>query len=106
MIRATTPQVAGQGIWGDVRLHLVQSADGILTAWLDRNRPRGTSTHGMHLRVISSDPSGIDLEATGAGGFPIRFTGRFSDPFTLEGDWEAIGRDVDSRQTLQRGSHR
>lgn len=89
----------GQGMWGVVRLHLVQSADGVLTAWMDRAR---VERHGEHLRVVSSDPSGIDVQTTGAGGLPIRFRGRLSDPHTLEGAWNARSPGADTRQSFHR----
>ena len=89
-----------RGSMGLVRLHLVQSADGVLTAWMDRARMRH---HGEHLRVISSDPSGLDVETTAGAGLAFRFTGRLSNPFTLDGDWTPKNPvDFDPRQSFRR----
>jgi hypothetical protein len=90
----------GQGVMGLVRLHFVQSADGVLTAWMDRARLR---RHGEQLRVVSSDPSGFDVQTTFPGGLQFRLTGRLSNPFTLEGAWSP-GSPVgfDTHQTLHK----
>jgi hypothetical protein len=87
----------GRGAWGFVRLHLVQSTDGVLTAWMDR-----AQRHGEHLRVVSSEPSDLRMETTPAGGFTTRFAGRLSDQSSLEGDWNARSPGVDTRQTFHR----
>jgi hypothetical protein len=87
----------GRGMWGLVRLHLVQSTDGVLTAWMDRGE-----RHGEHLHVVSSDPLDLTVQTTHAGGLPIRFTGRLSDPSTLEGNWNARGPGMVTRQTFHR----
>jgi hypothetical protein len=89
-----------RGSLGNVRLHLVQSTDGFLTAWMDRSLP--DQRHGEHLRVVSSDPSGLEVQTTHAGGLPIRFTLRLTNPSTLEGDWNARSPGQDTRVTFHR----
>jgi len=91
------------GVWqgrnpsGVVRLHVVQSTDGVLAARMDRS-----GFHGEHLRVVSSAPSGLTVETMAAAGLPLRFTGRLSNPSTLEGNWRAWSPGQDTRQTFHR----
>jgi hypothetical protein len=87
----------GEGLWRFVRVHLVQSTDGILTAWMDRGQ-----RHGEHLRVVSSEPSSLEVQTTNPGGFTIRFKGRLLDASTLEGNWNDRGPDANTRQRFQR----
>ena len=87
----------GRSLLGVVRLHLVQSTDGILTAWMDRGQDLGEP-----LRVVSTDPSGLEVQTDAAAGLPIGFTGRLSNPSTLEGGWNASDPDRTTAQSFHR----
>ena len=76
-----------------IRIHIVQSSDGVLTAWMDRSAvmTEGTQSHryGQSLEVISADSNSIVLQNE-AGNYQIlgRFTGILSsDGKTMTGQW-------------------
>jgi hypothetical protein len=73
----------------DTRLHIAQSADGTLTAWLDRVLALDDQRHGELLEIVSSRPSTIVLQTTGPGsGQTFKYRTTLSvDGNTLTGRW-------------------
>jgi hypothetical protein len=76
-----------------IRIHIVQSSDGALTAWMDSSvviTERNESQHyGRSLKVISADPKSITLQNE-APTFQVlgTFTGVLSnDGNTITGQW-------------------
>jgi hypothetical protein len=82
-------------------LHIRQSADGVLSAWLDRTisgfDPGTRSIHnerrnGEFLRVYSVTASGFLLEKSGGAGVPSHYSGTLSeDRQLLTGTWTQAG---------------
>jgi hypothetical protein len=82
-------------------LHIRQSADGLLSAWLDRTisgfDPAKRSIHndqrnGEFLRVYSVTPSGFLLERSGGPSVPSHYSGTLSeDRQVLTGTWPQAG---------------
>lgn len=82
-------------------LHISQSADGVLSAWLDRTisgyDPTTRSMHndrrnGEFLGVSAVTPTGFLLERSGGGGIPARYRGTLSeDRQVLTGSWMEEG---------------
>ena len=71
-----------------VRLQIVQSSDGALTAWMDTTRVivdqrTGSEQHGRSLKMVSADPAGIILQNES----PIyQSLGRFSGALSSDGN--------------------
>jgi hypothetical protein len=82
-------------------LHIRQSFDGVLSAWLDRTSsgmdPKTRSIHndqrnGEWLKVNSATDTALILDTTNAGGPPSQFRGSLSeDHQVLTGTWERPG---------------
>jgi hypothetical protein len=69
-------------------LHIMQSSDGALTAWMDRILGVVDQRHGEPLEVLSADSSQVTLALVSAGS-NARFNGRLSDDgSTLSGRWD------------------
>jgi hypothetical protein len=70
-------------------LHVVQSSDGPLTAWIDRMIAIMDQRHGELLEVLSSDPANVTFALVSSGGPAIRFNGKLSaDGLKLSGRWD------------------
>jgi|tagenome__1003787_1003787.scaffolds.fasta_scaffold20866136_2 hypothetical protein len=70
------------------RLHISESWDGVLTAWLDRIIAPIDQRHGELLQVAASDSRTIMLSTTPPGGMRFSFRGALSaDGSTLVGTW-------------------
>jgi hypothetical protein len=73
------------------RLYIVQSSDGLLTAWMDRVIGVVDQRSGEPLRVVSADPTSVILELESAGGPQYRFNGAISaDGNTVTGHWNGL----------------
>jgi hypothetical protein len=82
-------------------LHIRESIDGVLSAWLDRTisgtDPKTRSIHndqrsGEWLKVNSANDTGLILDTTNAMGPPSQFRGSlFEDHQVLTGTWERPG---------------
>ena len=69
-------------------LHIRQSSDGTLSAWLDRVIASSDRRNGELLRVYSATAPELDLERPGDIGPPYRYHGSLSgDGQMLTGDW-------------------
>jgi hypothetical protein len=85
------PDPVGPG-HAPTRLHIYESADGALTAWMDRNIVLIDQRRGELLQVTASENRGITLDTTSAGGMRYRFRGTVSaDGSTLVGAWQRNG---------------
>jgi hypothetical protein len=88
------------------RLHIAQSLDGTLTAWLDRFIALIDQRHGELLSVESSGHDTITLETTNAGGVRDRYQGMLSeDGSTLAGGWHGpsgAGRTFNASTSFRR----
>lgn len=74
------------------RLHMAESVDRTLTAWMDRFLAPIDQRHGEWLRVVSATRHTIVLETTAAGGALHRYEGTLSaDASTLTGAWAVPG---------------
>jgi hypothetical protein len=74
------------------RLHIYESADGALTAWMDRTIALIDQRRGELLQVIATENRAITLDTTSAGGMRYRFRGTVSgDGSTLVGAWQGEG---------------
>ncbi len=76
-------------------LHIRQSSDGALSAWLDRAFASSDQRNGELLYVFSSTGPELDLGLVSAGLSALRYHGTLSDNGqTLTGDWadEGSGR--------------
>ena len=81
------------------RLHIVQSSDGTLTAWMDRTMFAEDQRHGELLRVVSADPSPVILELVSAFGRQYRFTGTLSSEGSrLSGSWNGLNAQSSFRR--------
>jgi hypothetical protein len=70
------------------RLHIYESGDGALTAWIDRVIAPIDQRHGELLQVIDRENRAITLETTSAAGMRYRFHGTLSaDGSALIGMW-------------------
>jgi hypothetical protein len=73
-------------------LHIRQSSDGTLSAWLDRVIVSSDRRNGELLRVYSATAPALDLERPGDIGPPYRYRGSLSaDGLMLTGDWAENG---------------
>ena len=82
-------------------LHIRESLDGVLSAWLDRTLsgidPKARSIHndqrnGESLKVSSAMVTGLILDTTNPIGLPSQFRGGLSeDHHVLIGTWERTG---------------
>jgi hypothetical protein len=82
-------------------LHIRESLDGLLSAWLDRTSsgmdPKTRSIHndqrnGEWLKVNSATDTGLILDTTNPTGPPSQFRGSLSqDHQVLTGTWERLG---------------
>lgn len=71
------------------RLHIYESADGAITAWMDRFIALIDQRHGELLQVLPGEHLAIGLETTSPGGMRYRFRGAVSaDGSTLAGSWQ------------------
>jgi hypothetical protein len=69
-------------------LHIRQSRDGTLSAWLDRVIASSDRRNGELLQVHTASASELDLETTGPGGPSYRYHGSLSaDGQMLTGEW-------------------
>jgi hypothetical protein len=67
-------------------LHIRQSSDGVLIAWLDREF--GGGRNGELLKILSTGPSSVELETTFGIGANYKYTGTLSpDAKYLKGTW-------------------
>jgi len=67
-------------------LHIRQSSDGLLIAWLDREF--GGGRYGELLKIVSAGPSIVELETTFGFGARYTYTGTLSpDAKYLNGTW-------------------
>jgi hypothetical protein len=74
------------------RLHMAESVDRTLTAWMDRFLAPIDQRHGEWLRVVSATRHAIVLETTAPGGALYRYEGTLSaDASTLTGAWAVPG---------------
>ena len=72
------------------RLHIYQSRDGALSAWMDRIIAPYDQRHGELLQVAASANRGIILSTTRPAGMTYRFRGALSvDGSTLNGMWQS-----------------
>lgn len=79
------------------RLHISESSDGVLSAWLDRTFDFD-QRDGELLRVISAMNSELVVETNNPGGLTYRFRGRLSDDGqSLTGQWKS---DLGTGNTL------
>jgi hypothetical protein len=70
-------------------LHIYESADGALTAWMDRFIALIDQRHGELLQVLPGEKRAIGLETTSPVGMRYRFRGTLSaDSSTLVGSWQ------------------
>jgi hypothetical protein len=93
----------GRRLSGGDRIHFVQSADGVLTAWLDAALGSPSQSHGDYLTIVSSDPSNVVVETVSGICCPSRFSGRLSDDgSTWSGEWSSLKSNVDTYQVLRR----
>ena len=90
-----------------IRIHIVQSSDGAVTAWMDSGRviiAQRVEDHryGRSLKVISADPMSVILQNQSTGNFQVSFnlfSGVLSDDAnTITGRWN----DRPARQTFRR----
>jgi hypothetical protein len=73
------------------RLHISESGDGVLTAWLDRIIAPIDQRHGELLQVAASENRTIILTTTPPAGMRYTFRGALSsDGSTLAGTWQSI----------------
>jgi hypothetical protein len=73
-------------------LHLRQSNDGALSAWLDRGWASSDQRNGELLQVHTASASELDLETSGPGGPSYRYHGSLSaDGQMLTGEWADEG---------------
>ncbi len=79
------------------RLHIVQSSDGAVVAWMDRvHAVIGLEHYGESLRVLSADPSRIVLELESPIGPQYRFNGVLSpDGTSITGNWNGLNARKD-----------
>jgi hypothetical protein len=86
------------------RLHIVQSSDGMLGAWMDFLGVIQNQSYGKSFKVISADPMNVILQDDSSGTLTIyyRFSGVLSnDGNTITGNWDVpSGRPA--RQTFRR----
>jgi hypothetical protein len=74
------------------RLHIAESVDRTLTAWMDRFLAPIDQRHGEWLRVVSATRHAIVLERTAGIGPLYRYEGTLSaDASTLTGAWAGPG---------------
>jgi hypothetical protein len=80
------------GRYARTRLHMAESVDRTLTAWMDRFLAPIDQHHGEWLRVVSASRHAIVLETTAGAGALYRYEGTLSlDASTLTGAWAALG---------------
>jgi hypothetical protein len=88
------------------RLHIAQSSDGTLTAWLDRVIALIDQRHGELLSVESSGHDTITLETTNAAGVRDGYHGMLSeDGSTVAGSWRGpsgSGRTFNASTSFRR----
>lgn len=85
-----TPQPAVCGDWEGTlgSIHILQSVDGVLTAWMNRTISATDQRYGERLSIVSSGPQSVTLEAVMAGGPRYQFNAELSsDGTTLSGGW-------------------
>jgi hypothetical protein len=79
-----------------IRVHIVQSSDGAVTAWMDTElviiaQRIEDHRYGRSLKVISADPMSVILQNQSTGNFQVRFnlfSGVLSDDGnTITGSW-------------------
>jgi len=72
------------------RLHISESTDGVLTAWLDRIIAPIDQRHGELLQVSAIESRAISLSTTPPAGMRYTFRGALSaDGSTLTGTWQS-----------------
>jgi hypothetical protein len=75
---------------GATRLHISESGDGVLTAWMDRIIASIDQRHGELLQVTASENRTIILSTTAPTGMQYRFRGALSaDGSMLNGTWQS-----------------
>jgi len=73
-------------------LHIRQSSDGVLSAWLDRTISNGDRRNGEFLHVYSAAELKLALERPGDTGPSSNYRGVLSeDGQVLVGNWTQIG---------------
>jgi hypothetical protein len=76
--------------FGSTTLHIVQSLDGTLRAWMDRTIAP-IDQRAESLRIDSADPSNLILALESPTGLPRRFTGVLSsDGNSITGRWNGL----------------
>jgi hypothetical protein len=82
------PDASGKA---QTRVHIDQSSDGTLSAWMDRDFGF-YQNHGELLAVVSLEGDTITLSTTNPGGRRYTFLGRLSaDGLRLSGSWDGDG---------------
>jgi hypothetical protein len=88
------------------RLHIYESRDGVLTAWLDRIIAPIDQRHGELLQVTASERQTIILSTTPPAGMRYTFRGALSaDGSTLAGTWQSeagAGGTLNAAATFRR----
>jgi hypothetical protein len=85
-------------------IHIAQSSDGALTAWMDQTQAGADQRHlGRLLRIISADPSNVLMEEETGVCCPGRFAGVVSgDGSSLSGNWTSLNNVQGTRQSFRR----
>jgi len=93
----------GRDLAGPVLLHIAQSSDGFVTAWMNKDAKSSDQRHGDRLRVVSPEPANFVVETISAGCCTNRFSGRLSDDgLSLIGKWSSLKINVDAQQVFRR----
>jgi hypothetical protein len=85
-------------------IHIAQSSDGALTAWMDQTEAGTDQRHlGRLLRIISADPSNVVMEEDTGVCCPGRFAGVVSgDGSSLSGRWTSLNNVQGTHQSFRR----
>ena len=85
------------GASASIRIHIVQSSDGALAAWMDALSVVQDQNYGVSLKVISADPMNVILQndwSAGATSY-YRFSGALSnDGNSITGTWGGPARQT------------
>jgi hypothetical protein len=88
-----SPGLTQSPLCGDWRatngtLHILQSVDGTVLAWMNRTLTASDHRFGERLHVVAIDDSTVTLDVVAAVGAPYRFAGKASrDGKGLNGTW-------------------
>jgi hypothetical protein len=93
--------VAEQPLQTFGRLHLRQSVDGVLTAWLDRSLDPKEHRYGEPLTVVSAVAPSLRLASEGPLGSPYEYSGTLAAyGLRLNGGWREGSAQVPSLRLL------